>query len=175
MDSHILSVLVENSSGVLGRVIGLISRRGFNIESLTVGETQDPSISRMTIIVPCDPAALDQIVEQLRKLVCVLKVEVLPQSSALTRELLLVKVSTDTASRSEVLEIATIFRARVVDVSSGSLTLEITGESDKSAALIGLLAGYGILEMARTGAVSLSRGARTIYWPADGENISEGW
>ena len=171
MDSHILSILVENSSGVLGRVIGLISRRGFNIESLTVGETQESSVSRMTIIVPCDPAALDQIVEQLRKLICVLKVEVLPHSSAMTRELLLIKVSTSSKSRSEVLEIASIFRARVVDVSSGSLTLEITGESGKSAALIGLLSEFGILEMVRTGTASLSRGSHTIYSENDREDM----
>ena len=163
MDRIILSVLVENSAGVLGRVIGLISRRGFNIESLTVGETQESSVSRMTIIVLCDPDALDQIVEQLRKLICVIKVEVLPPDRAVCRELLLVKVSTTSKTRSEVLEIASIFRARVIDVSTGSLTLEITGDGGKADALIGLLNEFGILEMARTGVVSLERGADTIY------------
>lgn len=163
MTRHILSVLVENSAGVLARVIGLISRRGFNIESLTVGETQDPTVSRMTIIVPCDENALEQIVEQLRKLVCVSKVEVLPGGLAITRELLLIKVSTTAKTRSEVLEISSIFRARVVDVSHGSLTLEITGESDKTGALIELLSEFGILEMVRTGAASLARGSQTIY------------
>jgi len=162
LSNNILSVLVENSAGVLGRVIGLISRRGFNIESLTVGETQVSSVSRMTIIVLCDPDALDQIVEQLRKLICVIKVEVLPPDQAVCRELLLIKVSTTSKTRSEVLEIASIFRARVIDVSTGSLTLEITGDGGKADALIKLLGEFGILEMARTGVVSLKRGADTI-------------
>ncbi len=168
MNTHVLSVLVDNASGVLGRVIGLISRRGFNIDSLSVGETQTQGLSRITIVVSCDDHALDQIVAQLDKLVCVRKVE--PARNPVTRELLMMKVATSAQTRSEVLEIASIFRARIVDVSLGSLTLEITGESDKTDALVGLMAEFGIMEMVRTGAAALSRGARTIYdVPPDGE------
>lgn len=163
METHILSILVDNEAGVLGRVVGLISRRGFNIDSLAVGETGDRTLSRMTVRVTCEARSLGQIVAQVGKLVCVRRVAVLPAQSALSRELLLLKVATSSETRSEVLELAGVFRARVVDVSRESLTLEMTGESDKMEAIIGLMEQFGILEMARTGASSLSRGPGTIY------------
>jgi acetolactate synthase-1/3 small subunit len=160
---HILCLLVDNESGVLQRIAGLISRRGFNITTLSVGETSEPSISRMTITVDCDMQALDQMVEQLKKLVNVRTLRVLPLQEALLRELLLIKVSTTSQNRGEILELAGIFRARVVDVSVGSLTLEITGEGDKTTALLSMMEQYGILEIARTGGVALERGVGTIY------------
>ena len=166
---HVLSVLVDNSAGVLERVAGLISRRGFNIDSLSVGETGDPGVSRMTIIIACDDRAQDQIVQQLRKQVFVRKIQVLPAEARVMRELLLVKVSTKpqggrpSARRAEILDVANVFRAKAIDVSVDSLTLEITGEADKSEALIRILDEYGILEITRTGSTALGRGSGTIY------------
>lgn len=163
MDRHVLSLLVDNSAGVLERVAGLISRRGFNIDSLSVGETGDPQVSRMTILVTCDRRAQDQIVQQLRKQVFVRKIQILPSGARVMRELLLVKVSTALGRRAEILDIANVFRANVIDVSVDSLTLEITGEADKSEALIRILNEYGILEITRTGSTALGRGSATIY------------
>ena len=163
MEKNTLSILVDNESGVLTRVSGLISRRGFNIDSLAVGETEQSGVSRITIIVICDARALDQIVFQLKKLVCVRQIEILAPSEAVCRELLLVKVRTCSDTRSDIVQIANIFRARVIDMSPGSITLEITGESDKTSALIELLAEYGVMEICRTGAVAIGRGAKTIY------------
>lgn len=167
MKQRILCVLVNNESGVLLRVTSLISRRGFNIDSLAVGETADKSVSRMTIFVTCDDAALDQMKQQLCKLVCVRRLTVLEAEQALSRELILMKIATDSQTRGEVLEIANIFRARVLDVSHDSLTLEITGEGGKTNALIAMMEQYGILEIARTGAASLIRGKGTIYEEGD--------
>ena len=169
MEKHVLSVLVDNSAGVLERVAGLISRRGFNIDSLSVGETGDAQVSRMTILVTCDQRALDQIIEQLRKQVLVRKVQVLPSEARVTRELLLVKVSTaprdqhSVSRRAEILDIANVFRAKAIDVSVDSIILEITGEAEKSEALIRILDEYGILEITRTGSTALGRGGATIY------------
>ena len=172
MTKHVLSILVDNTAGVLERVAGLISRRGFNIDSLSVGETGDPKVSRMTILIPCDARAQDQIVQQLRKQVFVRKIQVLPADSRVMRELLLVKVSTAPGRRAEILDIANVFRANVIDVSVDSLTLEITGDADKSEALIRMMGEYGILEIARTGSTALGRGSRTIYDDEpDGEGI----
>jgi acetolactate synthase-1/3 small subunit len=163
MEKYVLSVLVDNSTGVLERVAGLVSRRGFNIDSLSVGETGDPQVSRMTILVTCDRRAQDQIVQQLRKQVFVRKIRVLPPEARVMRELLLVKVSTAPGRRAEILDIANVFRAKAIDVSVDSLTLEITGEADKSEALIRMLEEYGILEITRTGSTALGRGSATIY------------
>ncbi|MDR1737049.1 MAG: acetolactate synthase small subunit [Oscillospiraceae bacterium] len=163
MDRHVLSLLVDNSAGVLERTAGLISRRGFNIDSLSVGETGDPRFSRMTIIVTCDARAQDQIVGQLLKQVFVKKLQVLPSDSRVMRELLLVKVSTAPGKRAEILDIANVFRAKAIDVCADSLTLEITGEIDKSEALIRILNEFGILEITRTGSTALCRGSETIY------------
>ncbi len=158
-----LSVLVDNSTGVLTRISGLFSRRGFNITSLAVGETQDPAISRMTIIVRCDRRALEQVVSQLAKQVCVRRVEVLDENRAIRRELVIVKVSTTSENRTQVIEIANIFRASVIDVAPGSLTLELTGDADKSAAMLSMMAEFGVLEVVRTGTIAVERGADTIY------------
>lgn len=155
---HTLSVIVENKPGVLTRVAGLFSRRGFNIDSLAVGPTQDPTMSRMTIVVDAEEHSLEQITKQLNKLINVIKISDLDPHKSISRELLLVKVNSSSKSRAEILEIAGIFRANIVDVSVKSLTLEITGTPDKLAAIRELLQPYGIMELARTGKISLLRG-----------------
>jgi acetolactate synthase-1/3 small subunit len=162
MKRHVVSALVENRSGTLSRVSGLFSRRGFNIDGLTVGETDDTSVSRMTIAVSGDEAVLDQIVKQLGKLVDVIAVRELEASSCVRRELMLVKVSADEQNRPAVIEIATIFRSRIVDVSPATITIEATGDSDKLEGLLLLLRPYGILELARTGLVALERGSLVL-------------
>ncbi|MCL2879432.1 MAG: acetolactate synthase small subunit [Treponema sp.] len=159
---HIISALVENHSGTLSRVSGLFSRRGFNIDSLTVGETDDPSVSRMTIAVNGDERVLEQIINQLNKLVDVIKVRELDFQSCLSREIMLVKTKADEKTRSAVLEVAGIFRARVIDISVSTITLEATGNEDKLNGLLLLLRPYGILELARTGIVALERGDRVL-------------
>ncbi|MCL2276978.1 MAG: acetolactate synthase small subunit [Treponema sp.] len=161
---HIVSALVENRAGTLSRVSGLFSRRGFNIDSLTVGETDDPSISRMTIAVKGVERVLDQIIKQLEKLVDVIAVRGL-DGSCLKREIMLVKTKADEKTRPAVIEIAGIFRARVVDVSQSAITIEATGNTEKLNGLLLLLRPYGILELARTGLVSLERGASALSVP----------
>lgn len=160
---HTLAVLVDNSAGVLTRVAGLFSRRGFNIDSLAVGETQDQCVSRMTIVVKCDNRLLEQVVEQLRKLQCVRSLEVLSPDQSVTRELILIKVRADSSRRAEVIQIANVFRARIIDVGRYSMVLELTGEPDKTLALTDLMSDFGILEIARTGIIALERGADTIH------------
>ena len=162
MKQHIVSVLVENRAGTLSRVSGLFSRRGFNIDSLTVGETEDPSVSRMTIAVTGNERVLDQIVKQVGKLVDVIVVRVLDTSSCLRREIMLVKINADEKNRQAVLEIAGIFRARIVDVSQSTITVEATGNMEKLNGLLLLLRPYGILEVARTGLVALERGPNVL-------------
>ena len=157
---HVLSVLVENKSGVLSRVAGLISRRGFNIESLSVGPTEDPTMSRITIIMEADEIAYEQITKQLHKLISVHKITDLTQTAALERELVLIKVHVTPDKRSEVIEIANIFRAKIVDVGKSSLTIEATGDDAKLRGLEDLLRAYGIKETVRTGKVALSRSSR---------------
>jgi len=159
---HIVSVLVENRAGTLSRVSGLFSRRGFNIDSLTVGETEDPSVSRMTIAVTGEERVLEQIVKQLEKLVDVIAVRELENSSCLRREIMLVKIGVDEKNRPAILEIAGIFRARVVDVSRSTITVEATGNLEKLNGLLLLLRPYGILELARTGLVALERGSNVL-------------
>jgi len=159
---HIVSALVENRAGTLSRVSGLFSRRGFNIDSLTVGETDNSSISRMTIAVTGEERVLEQIVKQLEKLVDVIAVQELESSSCLRREIMLVKVGVDEKNRPAILEIAGIFRARIVDVSQTSITVEATGNMEKLNGLLLLLRPYGILELARTGLVALERGASVL-------------
>ena len=162
MQQHIVSVLVENRAGTLSRVSGLFSRRGFNIDSLTVGVTEDPSVSRMTIVVGGDDRVLDQIIKQLSKLVDVIAVRQLNKSSCIRREILLVKISADEKTRPAVLEIAGIFRSRVIDVSLSTITIEATGDIEKLSGLLLLLRPYGILELARTGLVALERGSLVL-------------
>ena len=162
MSTHTLSVLVENKPGVLARVAGLFSRRGFNIESLAVGPTENPEVSRMTIVVAVEELPLEQVTKQLNKLVNVIKIVELEKSTAVQRELLLVKVRADATVRSQVLETVQLFRAKVVDVSPEALTVEATGTADKIGALLRLLEPYGIRELVQSGMVAVGRGARSI-------------
>ena len=162
MSRHTLSVLVENNSGVLARVSALFSRRGFNIESLAVGPTENPDLSRMTIVVDAESAPLEQITKQLNKLIEVIKIVELDATAAVQRELLLVKVRAPMADRTQVLETAQLFRARVVDVNTDTVTLEATGTPDKLQALLAVLAPLGIKEMAQSGTVALGRGPRAM-------------
>ncbi|MGE3287185.1 MAG: acetolactate synthase small subunit, partial [Pseudonocardia sp.] len=155
MDRHTLSVLVEDKPGVLARVSGLFSRRGFNIMSLAVGPTEQPGVSRMTIQVAVDEFPLEQVTKQLNKLVNVIKIVELEPASSVQRELLLVKVRADAAVRSAVLEIAELFRAKAVDVSPEALTIEATGTVDKLSALLRMLEPYGIREMVQSGMVAV--------------------
>jgi acetolactate synthase-1/3 small subunit len=159
---HTLSVLVENRPGVLARIAGLFARRGFNIESLAVGPTEDEHISRMTIVVKVEAKSLEQMVRQLDKLINVIHIEELDHEHSVERELLLVKVDADADVRSQILEIAGIFRAKIVDVSPGALSLEATGTPEKLTALIETLRPYGIRETAKTGLIALARGRHTI-------------
>ncbi|MCL2130277.1 MAG: acetolactate synthase small subunit [Treponema sp.] len=165
MKKHVVSVLVENRAGTLSRVSGLFSRRGFNIDSLTVGETLDHSISRMTIAVTGDDAVLEQIIKQLGKLVDVIAIRELEPDSCVRREILLAKVCADEISRPAVIEIAGIFRSRIVDVSSSTITIEATGDVEKLNGLLLLLRPYRVLELARTGLVALERGSLVLSTP----------
>lgn len=162
MSMHTLSVLVENKPGVLARVAGLFSRRGFNIESLSVGTTESPVVSRMTIVVDADFSPLEQVTKQLNKLINVLKIVELAPSDAVQRELQLIKVAATGTTRSEIIEIADVFRAKVVDVDVDSVTVEVTGSADKLEALVRLLEPYGIRELVRSGTIALGRGSRSI-------------
>jgi acetolactate synthase-1/3 small subunit len=161
MSRHTLSVLVENKSGVLARVSALFSRRGFNIESLAVGPTENPDLSRMTIVVDAESQPLEQITKQLNKLIEVIKIVEL-DTAAVQRELLLVKVRAPMAERTQVLQTAELFRAHVIDVNTDTVTLEATGTPDKLQALLAVLAPLGIKEMAQSGTVALGRGPRSM-------------
>ncbi|MGE4294048.1 MAG: acetolactate synthase small subunit [Desulfovibrio sp.] len=154
---HTLSVTVENEPGVLSRVAGLFSGRGFNIESLNVGPTLEPGVSRMTITTEGDQQIIEQIVKQLRKLVTVIKVRDLTELKAVAREMVLVKVNAEEGKRAEILRIVDIFRCKVVDVSLDEVTIECTGDAGKIEAIIELLTRFGIKEIARTGATALKR------------------
>ena len=162
MSRHTLSVLVEDKPGVLTRAAGLFARRGFNIHSLAVGPTEHPDVSRITVVVDVEGGPLEQVTKQLNKLVNVIKVVELEQSTSVQRELILVKVRAEPATRSQVLEIVELFRAKVVDVSPESLTVEATGTSDKITALLRMLEPYGIREMVQSGMVAVGRGPRSI-------------
>jgi len=162
MNRHTLSVLVENKPGVLARVAGLFSRRGFNIESLAVGPTEVTEVSRMTIVVAVDELPLEQVTKQLNKLINVIKIVELEPAVSVQRELLLVKVRADATVRSQVLETVQLFRAKVVDVAPEAVTVEATGTSDKLAALLRMLEPYGIREMVKSGMVAVGRGPRSI-------------
>jgi acetolactate synthase-1/3 small subunit len=155
---HTLSVLVENKPGVLARIAGLFRRRGFNIESLAVAPTDDPRFSTMTIVVDLEGKPLEQVTKQLHKLINIIKVSDLDPTEAVVRELALIKVNATPETRAQILEIVNIFRAKIVDVSRNTLTIEATGTEDKIVALIDLLKAYGIKEVASTGRVALKRG-----------------
>jgi acetolactate synthase-1/3 small subunit len=158
-------VLVENKPGVLARVAGLFSRRGFNIHSLAVGPTEHTDVSRMTIVVTVEGLPLEQVTKQLNKLINVLKIVELEADVSVQRELLLIKVRTDLQSRSHVLETVNLFRAKVVDVSTDSVTVEATGTADKLEALVRVLEPFGIKELVQSGMVAIGRGPRSIAAP----------
>src|ERR687892_610440 len=158
---HTISVLVENKFGVLSRVAGLFSARGYNIESLSVGETLDPSVSRMTIVVTGDEFVIEQVMKQLHKLIDVIKVNDLTDDSHVERELVLIRINAEPQHRAEILRTADIFRARVVDVTAVSFVLEATGDEPKIEALIELLRPMGIQELVRTGKIAITRGPKS--------------
>jgi len=162
MSRHTLSVLVEDQPGVLARISALFSRRGFNIDSLAVGPTEVPGISRMTIVVNVEELPLEQVTKQLNKLINVLKIVELDNDSAVQRELLLVKVRADMDNRSHVLETVQLFRAKVVDVATDTVTVEATGSRDKLEALLRVLEPFGIKELVQSGMVAVGRGPRSI-------------
>ncbi len=160
--THTLSVLVEDKPGVLARTAALFSRRGFNIMSLAVGPTEQKDMSRMTIVVSAEETPLEQITEQLNKLINVIKIVELVEDNSVSRELALIKVRADTGSRSQVIEAVNLFRAKVIDVSAEALTIEATGNRGKIEALLRVLEPFGIREIVQSGVVSLSRGSRVI-------------
>ena len=162
MSIHTLSVLVENKPGVLARIAGLFSRRGFNIDSLAVGPTEHPDISRMTIVVNVEEIALEQVTKQLNKLIEVIKIVELDDREAIERELLLVKVKADVDSRSQVLDVVQLFKARVVDVATDAITIEVTGNSAKLGDFLAVLEPFGIRELVQSGVVAIGRGTRSI-------------
>jgi acetolactate synthase-1/3 small subunit len=161
MGRHIISVLVENQFGVLARISGLFSGKGYNIDSLCVAETPDPRFSRMTVVTHGDERVVEQIVKQLNRLIDVIRVIDLTDEPHVERELVLVKVAAEGPLRGEIIQVAEIFRARIVDVAPKSLTIETTGDEGKINAIFHMLRPYGIIEVVRTGKVALSRGART--------------
>jgi acetolactate synthase I/III small subunit len=160
--THTLSVLVEDKPGVLARVASLFSRRGFNIESLAVGATEQKDMSRMTIVVSAEDTPLEQVTKQLNKLINVIKIVELDEDNSMSRELALIKVRADAGSRSQVIEAVNLFRAKVIDVSPDALTIEATGNRGKIEALLRVLEPFGIREIVQSGLVSLSRGGRGI-------------
>ncbi len=162
---HTLSVLVEDEAGVLTRIAGLFARRGFNIESLAVGPAEQMGVSRITMMVPGDDQVIEQITKQLYKLINVLKVQDITEVPCVERELMLIKVNATSTNRSEILELVQIFRARVVDVSEDSLTVEVVGDPGKMVAIVQVLARFGLREIARTGKIALTResGVNTEY------------
>ncbi len=162
MSKHTLSVLVENKPGVLARIAGLFSRRGFNIDSLAVGPTEHDEISRMTIVVNVEESPLEQVTKQLNKLIEVIKIVELDGPASVNRELLLVKVRADAESRGQVLDAVALFKARVVDVATDAVTIEITGNGDKLASFLKVVEPFGIRELVQSGMVAIGRGSRSI-------------
>ena len=160
--SHVLSLLVEDKPGLLTRVAGLFARRGFNIESLAVGKTEIPGLSRITVVVDVEEAPLEQVTKQLNKLINVIKVVELDQTQTVEREHMLIKVRVDNATRSQVLEATNLFRARIVDVATDALVIEVTGDTAKVQALLRVLEPFGIKEIAQSGLLAIGRGAKSI-------------
>ncbi|QGU00843.1 Acetolactate synthase small subunit [Candidatus Syntrophocurvum alkaliphilum] len=158
MAKHTLSVTVENKPGVLTRVSTLFRRRGYNIDSLTVGVTEDPTVSRMTIVVEGDNKIIEQVTKQLYKLIEVIKIIDITDEQAVERELALIKVKADNSARPDIVQIADIFRARIIDISKDSLIVEVTGDSSKIAAMEESLQPFGIIELVRTGKIAMLRG-----------------
>lgn len=164
MRKQVYSLLVDNNPGVLSRIAGLFSRRGYSIDSITAGMTADSRFTRITVVATGDELILEQIEKQVRKLVDVREIKVLKNDESVYRELMLVKVRTNTQQRSEIISVADIFRAKIVDVESESLMIELTGNQSKLEAFLNLLDGYEILELARTGITGLSRGSKDITY-----------
>jgi acetolactate synthase-1/3 small subunit len=162
MSTHVLSLLVEDKPGLLTRVAGLFARRGFNIESLAVGHSEIPGLSRITILVDVEDAPLEQVTKQLNKLINVIKIVELDPALSVHREHLLVKVRADNSTRSQVLEAVTLFRARVVDVSTDAVVIEVTGDSGKIQAFLRVVEPYGIKEIAQSGLLAIGRGSKSI-------------
>ncbi len=162
MEKYTLSVLVENNAGVLSRVVGLFTRRGFNIHSLSVGTTLDEHISRITIEVKGDVYMVEQVSKQLSKILEVIKIKTLKESEMVKRGLVLVKIKTSTKNRGEIIEVANVFRANIVDISASTITAEITGSDNKIEAFLRMVESYGIEEIARTGMTAMERGANTL-------------
>ena len=160
--THTLSVLVENKPGVLARIAGLFSRRGYNIHSLAVGPTEHPAISRMTIVVNVEESPLEQVTKQLNKLVEVIKVVELDDAGSVARELLLVKLRADATTRGQVLDAVQLFKARVVDVAPEAVTVEVTGNADKLAGFLKVVEPFGIRELVQSGMVAIGRGSRSV-------------
>ncbi|HRN28602.1 MAG TPA: acetolactate synthase small subunit [Terrimesophilobacter sp.] len=160
--THVLSLLVEDKPGLLTRVAGLFARRGFNIESLAVGKTEIAGLSRITVVVDVDEAPLEQVTKQLNKLVNVIKVVELDQSQTVEREHMLIKVRVDNTTRSQVLEATNLFRARIVDVATDALVIEVTGDTAKVQALLRVLEPFGIKEIAQSGLLAIGRGPKSI-------------
>lgn len=159
---HTMSVLVENKPGVLARVSGLFARRGFNIHSLAVGTTEKPGVSRMTIVVDLPERPLEHVTKQLYKLINVLKVTELDPDSSIERELMMIKVKAPSATRAQIIELVEVFRAKIVDVGTDAMSIEVTGSPDKLHAFEDLVRSFGIIELVKTGRVALARGARGI-------------
>jgi acetolactate synthase-1/3 small subunit len=162
MSTHVLSLLVEDKPGLLTRVAGLFARRGFNIESLAVGHSEIDGLSRITVVVDVEELPLEQVTKQLNKLINVIKIVELDPSQAVQREHMLIKVRVDNATRSQVLEAVNLFRARVVDVSTDALVIEVTGDSGKTTAFLKVLEPYGIKEIAQSGLLAIGRGGKSI-------------
>jgi acetolactate synthase-1/3 small subunit len=160
--SHILSLLVEDKPGLLTRVAGLFARRGFNIESLAVGKSEIEGLSRITVVVDVEELPLEQVTKQLNKLINVIKIVELDPASSVAREHMLIKVRVDNATRSQVLEAVTLFRARVVDVATDALVIEVTGDTSKIQAFLRILEPYGIKEIAQSGLLAIGRGSKSI-------------
>lgn len=159
---HVLSLLVEDKPGLLTRVAGLFARRGFNIESLAVGKTEVPGLSRITVVVDVEGQPLEQVTKQLNKLINVLKIVELDPEQSVQREHMLIKVRVDNATRSQILEAANLFRARVVDVVTDALVIEVTGDTAKTRALLKVLEPYGVKEIAQSGLLAIGRGSKSI-------------
>ena len=162
MSTHTLSVLVENKPGVLARIAGLFSRRGFNIDSLAVGKSEIPGLSRITVVVDVEELPLEQVTKQLNKLIHVIKIVELDGSASVNGELLLVKVRADSETRGQILDVVELFQAKVVDVATDAVTIEATGTADKLAALIKVLEPFGIRELVQSGMVAVGRGSRSM-------------
>ena len=167
MKTKVFSLLVNNNAGLLSRVAGLFSRRGYNIDSITSGATMDASVTRITVVASGDDQILSQIEKQLAKLEDVIDIKILTDGESVYRELILVKIKADAAKRPEVIAVADIFRAKVVDVEEDSMMFEMTGTTSKVEAFLKLISPYEVLELARTGLTGLSRGSKGVYFPED--------